>query len=605
MNEFQIYELLCEMSKLAGHYTDGARISQEIRECADRTASQLYRVAVIGEFKRGKSSMINALLGTEVLPTSVLPMTAAITRVTYSEEKRISVLYKDGTRESATIEQLADFATKRDAERAERASRIKEITVFYPSVFCKNHIDLIDTPGLNDDEAMTAVTLGVVGEIDAAVMVISAQEPLSITEQDLILLMIAEHGIRHIVFVVTYIDAVSDDTDDQDKMIAYIKRRISGDLMKRAASRFAEQPELLEKAERILSAPDIFGVSSVLALQGFIHDSEEMLRLSRFPKFKKELLDLLTAAQSTDIRLNAADYAAELKGSLPLWHANEVTYLNASRDRIIERQKKINAFLLSGDKELTGVKLAFSKGISQLGLDTLKSPAQRDEFVDQPLVKRYKGLSGAYRFSMYEALDNVRDTFVGQLYTIKKDTYTSEAVRAALDSAKKEADKLMSQFGDEVCETVGGQMEVAYDSLCCAMPQETGQEAPDMPEVLRGKWLSEHPFPEPEWLFSPIPDIEVLTGTDIIPGVKMAIVTAFSHYAEAVREYCEEWKNSLAEFYRAAFADKDIVVALANELSEKNAKLLTADIEFKRHTERADAIAAQLAGTSDGEDSNV
>ena len=60
--------------------------------------------------------------------------TAAITRVTYSEEKRISVLCKDGTRESATIGQLADFATKRDAERAERnAENVEDAVVYYPT----------------------------------------------------------------------------------------------------------------------------------------------------------------------------------------------------------------------------------------------------------------------------------------------------------------------------------------------------------------------------------------------------------------------------------------------------------------------------------------
>ena len=76
MNDFYIFEKLLSLEKIAIQYPDGADYSKRIRQCADKITSQHYCVAVIGEFKRGKSSLINALLGAEILPTSVLPMTA-------------------------------------------------------------------------------------------------------------------------------------------------------------------------------------------------------------------------------------------------------------------------------------------------------------------------------------------------------------------------------------------------------------------------------------------------------------------------------------------------------------------------------------------------
>ncbi len=217
-NDYRIYEQLCKISSIASLYPNGQPFAGKVRETADRIASQLYRVAVIGEFKRGKSSLVNALLGTDVLPTDILPMTAVITRVTYGESKKISVRYKDGHTEERTVEQLIDFATKYDEAKAQTAKSIQEIQVSYPSVFCKNHIEIIDTPGMNDDEAMTAVTLSVLGEIDAAVMVVSAAAPLSMTERSLVLTMIAEQGIRHIVFVITHIDVVSDEEAEKDRL---------------------------------------------------------------------------------------------------------------------------------------------------------------------------------------------------------------------------------------------------------------------------------------------------------------------------------------------------------------------------------------------------
>lgn len=64
-NDYRIYEQLCKISSIASLYPNGQPFAGKVRETADRIASQLYRVAVIGEFKRGKSSLVNALLGTD------------------------------------------------------------------------------------------------------------------------------------------------------------------------------------------------------------------------------------------------------------------------------------------------------------------------------------------------------------------------------------------------------------------------------------------------------------------------------------------------------------------------------------------------------------
>lgn len=143
MNEFYLYEQLCVLEGIARQYPAGRAYSAQARTAANQLVSRLYRVAVIGEFKKGKSSLINALLGSEVLPTDILPMTASINRVVYGEKKSITIHYKSGTTEERTVEELLDFGTKYDAQKAERAGTVREIIVHYPSVFCRNHIELI------------------------------------------------------------------------------------------------------------------------------------------------------------------------------------------------------------------------------------------------------------------------------------------------------------------------------------------------------------------------------------------------------------------------------------------------------------------------------
>ena len=109
MNEFVLYEQLRGLQSVAERYPDGKNCAAQIRETADRIVSQLYRVAVIGEFKRGKSSLINAIIGADVLPTDILPMTAAITRVTYGEKRQILIRYKNGQMEERTVEELIEW----------------------------------------------------------------------------------------------------------------------------------------------------------------------------------------------------------------------------------------------------------------------------------------------------------------------------------------------------------------------------------------------------------------------------------------------------------------------------------------------------------------
>ena len=72
----------------------------------------------------------------------------------------------------------------------------------------QNNVELIDTPGLNDNESMTETTLNILGQIDTAIVVISATIPVSQSEQRLIFDLIKQTDIYNLAFVVTFIDRV-------------------------------------------------------------------------------------------------------------------------------------------------------------------------------------------------------------------------------------------------------------------------------------------------------------------------------------------------------------------------------------------------------------
>ena len=79
----------------------------------DRLAAARLRVLVAGEAKRGKSTLINALLGRDVLPTGVTPLTAVATTVRYGDDAHVEVRFSDGHEEKQPMSALPDLVTER------------------------------------------------------------------------------------------------------------------------------------------------------------------------------------------------------------------------------------------------------------------------------------------------------------------------------------------------------------------------------------------------------------------------------------------------------------------------------------------------------------
>ena len=152
-----------------------------IEQVACRLREHRFTVAVVGEFKTGKSTFVNALLGVDVVPTDVIPATATLNRLTYGMDSSIEVLYKDGHRHSVGFDKLKEFVTK-EFVTTDLLDTIDEVVIHHPAPYLLNNVDIIDTPGLNDESSMTSVSLSVLPKTDAAILVISG--PVSYTHLD-------------------------------------------------------------------------------------------------------------------------------------------------------------------------------------------------------------------------------------------------------------------------------------------------------------------------------------------------------------------------------------------------------------------------------------
>lgn len=266
--------------------------AKSIADTIEKIAHEHFEVAIVGEFKRGKSTLINALLGEEVLPADVLPATATLNRVTYSDNPYVEVEYKDGTNERVDIDKLSDYVTKLSYESEKRAETVKQATVYYATEFCKNNVDIIDTPGLNDDEQMTNVTLSILPEIDAAVFVISANSPFSQFEKEFLEKKMLTSDMGRIIFAVNCFGTFS--KEDEDRIVDTVEKRIGSYVMEKAKMVMGENSKEFAVYKRKIGKPKVIGVYAKKALMAKESGDSAMLAESNFPTFENALETLLT-----------------------------------------------------------------------------------------------------------------------------------------------------------------------------------------------------------------------------------------------------------------------------------------------------------------------
>ncbi len=568
MDEFAVYNQLCVLEDIAGQYRDGKALCPAIRENAEMVATRLYRVAVIGEFKRGKSSLINALIGSSILPTDVIPLTAAITRLVYGTQREIIIHCKDGSSMTKTLSELIDYATKYDKEKAATAATVREIEVRYPSVLCQNHIEIIDTPGLNDNESMSEVTLSVLGKIDAAIVVISATQPLSMTEQNLTIDLIRQEGIRHLVFVVTFLDQLMDE-EEKDRMVSFIGGRLGKEVLKRAEEAFQDWPDLVEKARRILTSPDIFGVSSRQAMQGFTNDDQALLTESRFPRFKEELLALLTAAQSADIPKRLDQSLAMVEAQLPHWLDGELQMVAEERRAAARRLNARQNYCDRSKAELTAWMSELDAEMARYGMPTASE--EKNGELEKLLTK----------------------CFTKKLAAITQQNMSHDAIHSALEAGKREATEVMAGMAAAVKDRLDAAMDGAEEKFG-AMRTAAGLDDGALSAELAA-WRAGAGFPSFVWVADPIPFAADLRGVNVIPTVRDAVRRALVTFGRTLGRYISSWRLVLLRLN-----NEDVAAGLPEadkaRLAELKLRADTLQYTYGQHLDRLAGMKAAAAG---------
>ena len=167
------------------HFAERRKDEMAVGDCRRllaRLAEDRFNLAMVGQFSRGKSSLMNALLGAEKLPTGILPLTSVITTVAYGESERV-LLQREGWTfpQEIRLAELPEYVTQQGNPGNEKKVTLAEIQL--PHEMLRLGVHFIDTPGIASAiRANTRTTRQFLPEIDAAVLVTSFESPFAETE---------------------------------------------------------------------------------------------------------------------------------------------------------------------------------------------------------------------------------------------------------------------------------------------------------------------------------------------------------------------------------------------------------------------------------------
>jgi small GTP-binding protein len=186
--------------------TDQAR---RLSSQADDLVQAEYKVFVAGRFKTGKTTLINALLGQVLLPTSALPTTAIIARVVFGYSKKVAIYeYVAQKPRYISYENFSQEYSLSLEDEDDQKKNVNYALFELPSPLLEYGITLIDSPGLNEAAFRDNLTHNYSRQADAILFVISALSTLSMSEIEHLTELIQHNNPGRIFLVVNHMDSV-------------------------------------------------------------------------------------------------------------------------------------------------------------------------------------------------------------------------------------------------------------------------------------------------------------------------------------------------------------------------------------------------------------
>lgn len=292
-------------------------LTTRLAELQQRLETGHFHLAVLGQFKRGKSTLLNALLGEPLLPMGVVPVTAIPALIAYGPTRQARIHFGDGTEQLVTLAQLADYVTEAANPHNERG--VARVEVQHPAPLLARGVVLIDTPGIGSTLAHnTETTLAFLSEVDAALFLVSADPPLTAVELEF--LRAVRQRARRLFFLLNKVDYLT--PPEQAEALHFLQATL--------------QQAGIEDGDL-----QIFPVSARLALEARVRQDDAGWAASGLGAVEERLEQFLQAEKQATLHSAIRDKAANV---LTMAQQLLQTERRALTMPLAELQEKRNAF---------------------------------------------------------------------------------------------------------------------------------------------------------------------------------------------------------------------------------------------------------------------
>ena len=321
-----------------------------------------FSLVVLGEFNHGKSTFVNALLGTAVLPTGITPTTAVLAHISHGDAPEAHLVLESGERRPIDPARLGEWATVEGlAARASAGggvapAAIHHIELRVPAPVLADKLTIVDTPGVNDiNEQRAEITYGYVPRADAAIFLLDATQILTASERQFLEERILRSSRDRLIFVVAKADLL--DEGELTETLAFAREHLGKLVPEPAVFAVSSRRELAGKRDESGFGPLLAHIGVAVAtdrrrllldhaladagrLSGFVRQSLAMRRRSLelpLPELEERIgrararlatgqkgLDAIaqtirseTSALKARVRQDLAELAGELRASLP------------------------------------------------------------------------------------------------------------------------------------------------------------------------------------------------------------------------------------------------------------------------------------------------
>ena len=266
-------------------------VVEEARDLAARVSEGRFYVACVGQFKRGKSTLLNALVGYAVVPTGFVPVTAVPTVIRFGEELHARIRLRDGSWQDVAMPNLKEFVT--EELNPENKKAVDGAEVFVPSPLLSTGMCFVDTPGLGSVfTGNTATTKAFIPHVDAALVVVGADPPLA--GEELTLVESIGMQVQDLILVINKADRTS---DPERAAAAKFTREILENRLHRTMGEVFE----VSAAERMENHGPLRDWEKLLAsLQSLVEDSGRNLVRAACERGLQRLSEQLLAILSED-----------------------------------------------------------------------------------------------------------------------------------------------------------------------------------------------------------------------------------------------------------------------------------------------------------------